>query len=69
MTVRAIMLQIILDRSNRLPRALDKRIYCATCRFCAPITLIYEALHVAKEKLVRDEQSPLILYIMHREQP
>lgn len=63
------MLQIILDRSNRLPHALDKRIYCATCRFCTPITSIYEALHVANEKLVRDGQSPLILCIMHREQP
>jgi len=63
------MLQIILDRLNRLSHALDKRIYCATCRFCAHITSIYEALHVTNEKLVRDGQSPLILYIIHRKQP
>jgi len=37
------MLQIILDRSNRLPYALDKRIYCATYRFCTTST--YEALN------------------------
>jgi len=42
------MLQIILDGSNRLPYALDKRIYCATCRFCARITSTYEALNVTR---------------------
>jgi len=58
------MLQIILGRSNR-SYALDKRIYCATCRFCTGIISTYKELNVTNvnEKLIRDGQPPLILCI------